>query len=139
MNVIVCLDPKNGMQFHHRRQSQDARQRQDVKQMVQGQPLYMRAKSYALYRDVDEGNIIVDEQGLEHASAGEWCLVEEEALQPYTARIERLVVYRWNHVYPSDRYFDLDVTKWTRLETIVLRGRSHEAIQKEVYRKGETA
>ena len=34
MNIIVCLDDKNGMMFNKRRQSQDKLLRSDIKELV---------------------------------------------------------------------------------------------------------
>ena len=59
MNIIVCLDDKNGMMFNKRRQSQDKLLRSDIKELVKSKILYMNNYSYKLYKDIDDGNIKV--------------------------------------------------------------------------------
>ena len=50
MNIIVCLDDKNGMMFNKRRQSQDKVLRADIKELVKNQDLFMNEYSYKLYK-----------------------------------------------------------------------------------------
>ena len=64
MNIIVCLDDKNGMMFNKRRQSQDKLLRSDIKELVKSKILYMNNYSYKLYKDIDDGNIKVYEDFL---------------------------------------------------------------------------
>lgn len=41
MNVIVCLDDKNGMLFNKRRQSQDKILRLNIKEFIHNKNLFM--------------------------------------------------------------------------------------------------
>ena len=80
MNIIICLDDKNGMMFNKRRQSQDKILRADIKELVKNNILYMNNYSYKLYKDIDDGNIQVCEDFLEQCNSNDFCLVENETL-----------------------------------------------------------
>ena len=41
MNIIVCLDDKNGLMFNKRRQSQDKILRTNIKELVKNKNLFM--------------------------------------------------------------------------------------------------
>ena len=75
MNVIVCLDDKNGMLFNKRRQSQD--------------------------------------------------------------KINTLIIYKWNRIYPADLHFDINVNdvSWELIDSEEFNGSSHEKITREIYRR----
>ena len=78
----------------------------------------------------------VSETFLEQAAEGEYCFVENEALAPYEAKIETLIAFRWNKVYPADMRLDLrfgDVWKLTEREEF--SGYSHDVITMEVYKR----
>ena len=50
MNIIVCLDDKNGLMFNKRRQSQDKVLRANIKELIKNQNLFMNEYSYKLYK-----------------------------------------------------------------------------------------
>ena len=51
MNLIVCIDERNGMLFHQKRVSQDILQRKDVYAYIKEQPLYIKRKA-RLYMNI---------------------------------------------------------------------------------------
>ena len=61
--------------------------------------------------------------------------VENTGLQAVEAKIEKIIVFWWNRHYPSDRKFDLDLSKWNKVSEEEFAGYSHEKITKEVYEK----
>ena len=82
-----------------------------------------------------EGKICVSEAFLEQAGKGDYVFVEDRPLAPWAEKVEKLVVFRWNRVYPGDQYFDLDLAEgqWHKTETRDFPGKSHERITMEVY------
>ena len=83
-----------------------------------------------------EGNTFRRRQDfLEQAGEGEYCFVENTGLQAVEAKIEKIIVFWWNRHYPSDRKFDLDLSKWNKVSEEEFAGYSHEKITKEVYEK----
>ena len=60
---------------------------------------------------------------------------QNTGLQVVEAKIEKIIVFWWNRHYPSDRKFDLDLSKWNKVSEEEFAGYSHEKITKEVYEK----
>ena len=58
---------------------------------------------------------------------GRYLIVELEE------KIDSIILYRWNRVYPADTYFDIDLSGWQLVRTGEFSGASHELITKEVY------
>ena len=137
MNIIICLDDDNGMMFNKRRQSQDRILRADLKEFIKDKDLYMNNYSYKLYKDIDNGNIKVSENFLEQCTENDFCLVEDKLLNNYINKINNIIIYKWNRIYPSDLYFDINLTStsWELLETKEFEGSSHEKITRIIYRR----
>lgn len=134
MEIIVCLDDHNGMSFNHRRQSRDRLLIADVCHIADGRALWMNNYSVSLFTEADCVNTChVCGDFLDKAPQNALCFVEDQALAPYAARFDRLVIYRWNRHYPADRYFDLSTKNWRLVETVDFVGYSHERITREVY------
>lgn len=135
MNVIVCLDDKNGMLFNKRRQSSDRELRARVLEITAGYQLWMNAYSAQQFTEAVH-NLCVDEDFLSKAEAGEYCFVENSDVTPHRDRVEQLIVYRWNKAYPSDVTFPLELFA----DRAVLKSRScfvgysHNRITEEVYK-----
>lgn len=137
MNIIVCLDDNNGMMFNKRRQSQDKILRDSIKELVKDKTLFMNEYSYKLYKDIDDGNIIVSENYLDECENDGFFLVEDKPLSNYIEKINNIIIYKWNRTYPSDLYFDINVQneQWELIESEEFQGSSHEKITKEIYRR----
>lgn len=133
MDVILCLDDRNGMLFHHRRQSRDRVVIQDILHECEGRKLWVRPYSAALFSRAEEA-ISVAEDPLKQAKRGEACFVEDLDPAPYEKEIDRWIVYRWNRRYPADVWFSLDLSRgWKRVSQKEFAGHSHEKITKEIY------
>ena len=137
MNIIICLDDNNGMMFNKRRQSQDRILRADLKEFIKDKDLYMNNYSYKLYKDIDNGNIKVSENFLEQCTENDFCLVEDKLLNNYINKINNIIIYKWNRIYPSDLYSDINLisNSWELLETKEFEGSSHEKITRIIYRR----
>ena len=135
MVVMICLDDKNGMMFNGRRQSKDKVLRQRIGELVDGNKLWMNPYSAKQFEGEQLPNIQIDEEFIQKAGTGEFCFVENQKLADVEQRIEKLMVFRWNRVYPADQYLDLDLTfgSWKVLEQMEFAGHSHEKITMEVY------
>lgn len=135
MNVIVCLDDKNGMMFNGRRQSRDRLLCQRVQRMTAGGVLRMGPYSAPLFPAEETPQAVVSADFLAQAGAGEYCFVEDVPLAPWAEKVERLIVLRWNRVYPADLRLDLPLASWRRTQTEDFPGSSHEKITMEVYER----
>lgn len=137
MNIITCLDDKNGMMFFNKRQSQDKIVRENIKELVANTTLYMNEYSYKLYKDIDNGNIKVCDSFLDKCEDNSFCLVENKFLNAYIDKINTIVIYKWNRTYPANMYFDIDINSglWSLSSQEEFQGSSHEKITKEFYRR----
>lgn len=134
MILIVCLDDNNGMMFNKRRQSKDSAVRADMIAHAGGSAVWMSSYSAKQFEE-PEAVISVDDAFLEKAGDGEFCFLEGEGALAAEDRIEKLIVYKWNRMYPSDVKFDIDLSSWKLDSTAEFAGSSHEKITKEVYIK----
>ena len=135
MIVITCLDQKNGMMFNHRRQSQDSVLREHVAKLVANVPLWMNHYSASQFDTESIPNLNIDDAFLQEAAQSEYCFVEDAPLAPFEKWIERIVIFRWDRTYPTDRYFDLQLGsgQWHLAGTSEFTGHSHDLITMEVY------
>ena len=133
MNLIVTLDDGNGMTFNHRRQSRDRVLNERILTLCGGH-LTVNAYTAKLFADTD-AKLTVDEDPLTLACENDWCFAEDLAIAPFADRIGKLVVFRWNRSYPSDRKFDLSLADWKRISQTDFAGSSHEKITEEIYIK----
>lgn len=133
MNIIVCLDERNGILFHNRRQSRDAMLCADVMKISAGSTLRMNAYSAALFADYSD-HIKVSDDFLDIAQPQEFCFVENVSVFPAPKTIEKIIVYRWNRKYPADTFFSTEyLLDKQLLETMDFPGKSHPKITREVY------
>lgn len=130
MTVIVCLDERNGLLFNGRRQSRDRLVIADILSTVRGRRLLAAPFSAPLFAAAE---LLVDNAFLSLAGAEDFCFVEDRPLMPHLDRIDVLIVYRWNRVYPADVYLDLPLETWRLTETTEFKGHSHEKLTREVY------
>lgn len=135
MIVFLCADKKNGMAFHQRRQSLDRAVRADILAMAAGKPIWMTPYSARQFKE-SEAVLQVSEVPLCKAGKGALCFVEFPPLVSSLDRIETLVIYRWDRVYPADQWLDLDLKAgFQMVSSCDFSGYSHEKITKEVYQR----
>lgn len=132
MKLIVCLDDKNGMLFNNRRQSADRILCQKVIAMTEGNILWMHPYSRPLFDD-SCSQIRTDEHFLEKAKPGEYCFAENIDVTPYLSRVQEIIVFRWNRVYPADLCFPGIPEGFQMVKSAEFSGFSHEKITMEVY------
>ena len=135
MIVMLCVDDKNGMLFNRRRQSKDRVLCQHILELVGTGRLWMSPYSKKQFADTKQAEVIVDEAYLEKAGAGDYCFVEDRDVALYENRIEQIILFRWNRIYPADIFFTLDISGYTLEKTENFAGNSHDKITKEIYRR----
>lgn len=132
MILIVCLDLNNGMYFNNRRQSRDREVIKDIAFITKNNNLIMTEYSHKLFEDECENIVITDDFKGEYLE-NDFCFVENEDVQ--LENIKKIIVYRWDKVYPSDYCLNLEGYHLT--STLEFKGYSHEKIVKEVYLRNE--
>ena len=135
MILALCADKKDGMAFHRRRQSLDRAVRADLLTMAAGSPIWMTPYSALQFTEPD-AVLRLSEAPLSQAGPGAWCFAEFPPLAPALERIERLVLYRWDRVYPADQRLDLNLERDFRLVSAQdFPGHAHQIVTKEVYQR----
>lgn len=132
MVLIVCLDLNNGMYFNNRRQSRDREVIKDIAFITKNNNLIMTEYSHKLFENECENIVITDDFKGEYFE-NDFCFVENEDVQ--LENIKKIIVYRWDKVYPSDYCLNLEGYHLT--STLEFKGYSHEKIVKEVYLRNE--
>lgn len=132
MVLIVCVDDHNGLSFNNRRISSDTAVVQDIIKVADSKIITISAYSAFLFHDFRD-SIEVREDVFGSASAV--CFAEAGDFLSIIDNVHKLIVYKWNRCYPSDRKFPLDAYKSRmRLEsTEDITGSSHPCITREVY------
>ena len=96
--------------------------------------LWMSRYSAKQFEDIPE-NVIVDDDFLNKADTGDACFMELQDPADCLLWCKRLIVYRWDRVYPADVFFQLqkyeDKLQLLSKEDFV--GSSHEQITEEIY------
>lgn len=131
MTIFITLDDKNGMLFNNRRQSKDKFLRNDMLNTCGEKRLWMNEYTSEQFEPLSN-NIIIDESFLEKAEENDYCFVENCSFAEYIKKIGKIIIYKWNRVYPADMYFDTSILDgWKQLSTTEFEGNSHEKITKE--------
>lgn len=131
MILITCVDDNGGMMFNHRRQSQDRVLRGKIIELTKGKKLLMN--DYSSKQFTEECCKMVCEEPLERAAPGEYVFVENIPISSYSDKIEQVVLYRWNKVYPKDMTFDLSLEGFLLEKSTDYKGSSHDKITEEIY------
>ena len=131
MNLIVCLDDKNGYSFASRRQTKDRVQLSDMLAFVGENNLFLTDYSSALFSELPT-NVKVTNTPQNSASTDDFCFIENIAVED--KNIDKIIIYRWNRSYPSDKKFPLELLGGkTLVSSYDFKGYSHEKITREVY------
>ncbi len=135
MTVMVCIDDNGGTMFNHRRQSRDSVLRTEMLRCTDGKQLKLSPASAKQFTPEEQPQLDIRENFLETAEPGDFCFVEGSPLLPVEEKIQQLILFRWNRVYPADTHFDipLDEHGWKLTATRDFAGSSHEKITQEVY------
>ena len=79
-------------------------------------------------------NIQISEDYFNQVSDNEYCFIENQIVDILKAK--KVVVYRWDKVYPAD--YKLPLRQYKLVSTLEFQGYSHDKIVKEVYERNET-
>ncbi|MBO5908379.1 MAG: ribonuclease Z [Clostridia bacterium] len=136
MTVFVCIDDNGGLTFNGRRQSRDSALIKDVATHTDDGVLYINEFSELLFED-SEASVISVSSPLDSAYPGGYAFVENLPLSQHKNKINRLVIYKWNRRYPSDKKLDISPAelKMHLVESYDFPGTSHDKITKEIYER----
>ena len=134
MTLIICLDKNNGFSFNNRRQSRDSKVVERICNLSQCSKLHISEYSKNLF-SLPCCFINVSDKPLYEAKENEFCFIENEIFENCLDIVSKLIVFRWDKVYPQDRSFEWNMENWTLVSTNTFKGTSHEEITEEVYIK----
>ena len=134
MKVIVCVDDQMGMMFNHRRQSRDSVVREDMLLLVSDK-LFVSPYTAKQFAETEQERLLVSEDFLEQAGEGDYCFVEDVDVMPYVDKLENIILYHWNRMYPTDTYFTISLNDFVLEERKDLTGNSHPDMIREIYTK----
>ena len=136
LNVIVCIDDRDGMMFNGRRQSRDRAVAEDIASLCGEHRLLMNEFSQKMFLKYGISDVVVSEDFLQMAESEDYCFVENCSIKSVSDRLEQAVIYRWNRSYPADVYFERElIENWGLKEIKDFEGSSHEKITREVYER----
>ena len=136
MKLIVCVDDRMGMMFNKRRQSKDAKVREDILSMLEaGKRLFVSPYTAKQFLPEEQEKLYVSETFLLEATGDDICFIEDSDSSELVDKVESIILYRWNRHYPSDQYFTLDLSKYELIASCDFVGNSHPEMWKEEYRK----
>ena len=129
--MFVCVDDNFGVGFNNRRQSRDSAIILKMVEMAEGNKLYMNEYSAKLFNKYN--NIVVDNDFLSKAKREDYCFVEGDSLAAYNDKIDTVILFKWNKIYPSDKILKIEFSDRKLEKTFDFKGTSHERITCEVW------
>lgn len=134
ITVAVCLDDEGGMMFNKRRQSRD---RVLIRDFISSAVGKIHIHPYSEKQFLDFENVTASIDPISAANDGEYVFIENLPIKDRLNEIERIIIYKWNRLYPADTYFDVDPEACGfKLKSLSeFEGSSHEKITKGIYEK----
>ena len=135
MTVFVCVDDELGMTFFGKRQSRDSVVIKDMIKTARVARGVLVALPFSEKLLSGEDGVRIDADAIKNGA--DFLFIENEALSPFLDKIDKLIVYRWNRLYPSDKKLDTPPEKngFHLLLRSEFKGSSHDVITKEVFVK----
>lgn len=132
MTLFFCLDDRNGLSFNNRRQSRDRAVLADMASQLTGVLLVDPMSEKMMIRH-DIPYEILTEETLPAEDAQYF--VEQRPLDGLLPLAKKVVIYRWNQIYPADRHLEIPLQEagFSLSEVAQFPGYSHETITREVY------
>lgn len=134
MTLIICLDNRNGISFNNRRQSRDSVVIKRIVALSRCSKLHIAEYSKSLFQ-FPCSCINVCDKPIQETSENEFCFIEDEICENDIEKVSKIIIFRWDKVYPQDKSFKCDLKKWTLVHSETFIGSSHEVITEEVYTK----
>lgn len=134
MTLAFCVDDRGGLSFNRRRQSRDRAVPADLLTQAGECTLWVEPYSRPLFPE-EAKHLRTAEEPWTQAGPEDFCFLELTGPGPALERAERLILYRWNRHYPSDRRIALPPEGWTLTGRTEFPGYSHDVITKEIYQR----
>ncbi len=130
ITVAICLDNKGGMTFLGKRQSRDRVLIEDLVKSTDGE-IYISDFSSVLFAPYGGRYRVVDNP-LTDTPDGAVSFIENLPLSEALPHIDRIIMYKWNRVYPSDKKIDIRFDDFKVISESEFVGSSHGKISKVI-------
>ena len=134
MIFVLCIDDKNGLSFNGRRQSRDRVLIDRLLQMFPDKTINIKSYSSPLFEDHSDRVNISDDLP-DKLKNGEVFFSENLDPAPYKDSIEKLIVFKWNRAYPSDKKMTLGLSDYSLISSEDFTGNSHDKITVSEYKR----
>ncbi len=132
MIFVLCIDDKNGLSFNGRRQSRDRVLIDRLIRMLPDKTINIKSYSSPLFEKyIDRVN--VSEELPDKLKNGEVFFSENLDPAPFKDSIEKLILFKWNRVYPSDKKMTLELSDFSLINSKDFTGSSHDKITVSEY------
>ena len=138
MILITCVDQKNGVAFHGRRQTSDAAVFRDIFKAADNDMYGVEVLEYTqpLWDAFVRAEALPSWHPAFEAESGA-IFTELNDCEGYELYYPTVILYRWDKVYPADVILKLDLTKYHLVEIYEFQGTSHEKVRRETYERIE--
>ena len=131
MTILLCVDNNFGIKFNKRRQSKDKEVIRKIYEITKGKRLFIDSFSSDLF---EKNKVEICDKFPQNAIDDDCFFTENPEFCDFS-KIDKIILFCWNTVYPSDVKFDIDLNEWKLNSTEEFVGNSHECITMEVYSK----
>lgn len=128
--IALCTDIDGGLSFYHKRQSKDREIRKKL--FSYSKEIVSNEYGASQFKEEDGGSVIVLENPL-NAKDGIIFLEADAIPNVIPDDIQRILIFRFDLKYPSDRKLNFDLRGWTLKKTEKIKGYSHDEIMLEEY------
>lgn len=134
MTVIFFLDDNKGMLFNNKRLSRDEEVLNDIRTYLVGE-LHITGFSEKYLASSGLPYKVID--GFDSLDNDNYYLIENISVKDHLEKINRIIIYWWNRVYPSDIRLDFDPSDYgfNSKSIYEFTGKSHEKITREIFER----
>lgn len=136
MVVIACIDERQGMLFNNRRQSKDAILIKHIVEIVGENKLWINSFSDNIFEEYIGKNVVMDDEFSPKIGENDFCFIENILPSSLKDKVDKIILYNWNRLYPADKFWDLSLDEWHLQSEQDLIGSSHEKITERIYVRG---
>ena len=133
ITVALTLDDDGGMTFFGKRQSRDRVLISELCDSIPGK-IYINNFSSHVFAG-HEDKAIISADPIADCPDGGTVFIENLPLAPHADMIERIILYKWNTRYPSDKRIDISFSGYEVEGKKEFAGRSHDKITKLTMRR----
>ena len=130
MIIIVCVDNNFGIKFNNRRQTKDKEVIKKIYAITNGKRLFIESFSKDLF---EKDKVEICEKIPQTAKKDDYIFIENADFCNFE-KVDKIILFCWNTVYPSDLKFTLP-QNFKIVKKSDFAGNSHDKITEVIYEK----